>query len=113
MFFFRTKQKHSPKTLILKQREKETCFHVKRHNYQACVCIFWCHCVLFYPQAIIHVRQLKEDLQKERERHDNYMKSSSEKMEKERETLRDACREEVSGLVNQLNFKTKMLLCNG
>ena len=54
------------------------------------------------------MRQLKEDLQKERERHDNYMKSSSEKMEKEREKLREACREEVSALVKQVNFKTKM-----
>lgn len=67
----------------------------------------------FYPQAIIHVRQLEEDLQKERERHDNYMKSSSEKMEKEREKVREACREEVSGLVKQVSFKTKMYVCNG
>ena len=69
---------------------------------------FRCQGVLFYPQAIIHVRQLKEDLQKERERHDNYMKSSSEKTEKEREKLRETCREEVRGLVKQVNFKTKM-----
>jgi len=60
--------------------------------------------VLSFPQAIIHVRQLKEDLQKERERHHNYMKSSSEKMEKERENVREACREEVGGLVKQVNF---------
>lgn len=52
---------------------------------------------------MIHVRQLKEDLRKERERHDNYMKSSGEKMEKEREKVREACREEVSGLVKQVN----------
>lgn len=67
--------------------------------------------VLSFPQAIIHVRQLKEDLQKERERHDNYMKSSSEKMEKERENVREACREEVGGLVKQVNFNIKMYVC--
>jgi len=74
---------------------------------QACVCRFGCHGVPSCSQAIIHVRQLKEDLQKERERHDNYMKSSSEKMEKEREKVREACREEVSGLVKQVCFKTR------
>ena len=53
---------------------------------------------------MIHVRQLKEDLQKERERHDNYIKSASEKIEKEREKVREACRDEVSGLVKQVNW---------
>ena len=67
--------------------------------------------VLSFPQAMIHVRQLKEDLQKERERHDNYMKSSSEKMEKERENVREACREEVGGLVKQVNFNIKIYVC--
>ena len=68
--------------------------------------------VVSFPQAIIHVRQLKEDLQKGRERHDNYMKSSSEKMEKERENVREACREEVGALVKQVSFKTKMHISN-
>ncbi|KAL9953421.1 hypothetical protein ACROYT_G040840 [Oculina patagonica] len=82
----------------VRQREFEAYNQVKKS----------CHMVeqaqLEKAEAIIHVRQLREDLQKERERHDKYMKLSSEKMEKEREKVREACREEVSGLVKQLEL---------
>lgn len=85
----------------VRQREFEAYNQVKKS----------CHMVeqaqLEKAEAIIHVRQLKEDLQKERHRYDNYMKSSSEKMEKEREKLREACREEVSGLVKQLESSSE------
>ena len=57
----------------------------------------------FFFQAIIHVQQLKDDLQKERDRHDQYMKSTSEKMEKERENVRQACLVEANKLSKQVN----------
>lgn len=57
-----------------------------------------------FSQAIIHVRQLREDLQRERDRHDQYMKSSSEKMEKEREKIREACLAEANVLTKQVNY---------
>ncbi|XP_066026078.1 serologically defined colon cancer antigen 8 homolog [Pocillopora verrucosa] len=53
-------------------------------------------------EAIIHVRQLREDLRKERERHENSMRMFSEKMDMERKKVQEACREEVSGLVKQI-----------
>ena len=59
--------------------------------------------LLFLLQAIIHVQQLKDDLQKERDRHDQYMKSTSEKMEKERENVRQACLVEANKLSKQVN----------
>ena len=59
--------------------------------------------LLFRLQAIIHVQQLKDDLQKERDRHDQYMKSTSEKMEKERENVRQACLVEANKLSKQVN----------
>ena len=59
--------------------------------------------LLFLLQAIIHVQQLKDDLQKERDRHDQYMKSTSEKMEKERENVRQACLVEADKLSKQVN----------
>ena len=59
--------------------------------------------LLFLVQAIIHVQQLKDDLQKERDRHDQYMKSTSEKMEKERENVRQACLVEANKLSKQVN----------
>ena len=49
-----------------------------------------------------HVRQLREDLGKERERHDNTKRVFSEKMDMERKKVQEACREEVSGLVKQV-----------
>ena len=58
---------------------------------------------LFLLQAIIHVQQLKDDLQKQRGRHDQYMKSTSEKMEKERENVRQACLVEADKLSKQVN----------
>ena len=60
--------------------------------------------LFFVFQAIIHVQQLKDDLQKERDRHDQYMKSSSEKMEKERENVRQACLVETNNLSKQVNY---------
>ena len=59
--------------------------------------------LLFRLQAIIHVQQLKDDLQKERDRHDQYMKSTSEKMTKEREHVRQACLVEANKLSKQVN----------
>ena len=59
--------------------------------------------LLFLLQAIIHVQQLKDDLQKERDRHDQYMKSTSEEMEKERENVRQACLVEANKLSKQVN----------
>ena len=59
--------------------------------------------LLFLLQAIIYVQQLKDDLQKERDRHDQYMKSTSEKMEKERENVRQACLVEANKLSKQVN----------
>ena len=59
--------------------------------------------LLFLLQAIIHVQQLKDDLQKERDRHDQYMKSTSEKMEKERENVRQACLVEANKLSKRVN----------
>lgn len=53
-------------------------------------------------EAIIHVRQLREDLRKERERHENSMRMFGEKMDMERKKVQEACREEVSGLVKQI-----------
>ena len=52
------------------------------------------------------MRQLREDLRKGRERHDYNMRMFSEKMDKEREKVKEACWEEVSGLNKQvrLNF---------
>ncbi|KAM7443717.1 centrosome cycle [Porites harrisoni] len=65
-----------------------------------------CHMVeqaqLEKAEAIIHVQQLKDDLQKERDRHDQYMKSTSEKMEKERENVRQACLVEANKLSKRL-----------
>ena len=59
--------------------------------------------LLFRLQAIIHVQQLKDDLQKERDRHDQYMKSTSEKMEKERENVRQTCLVEANKLSKKVN----------
>ena len=59
--------------------------------------------LLFLVQAIIHVQQLKDDLQKERNRHDQYMKSTSEKMEKERENVRQTCLVEANKLSKKVN----------
>ena len=55
-----------------------------------------------FPQAIIHVRQLREDLQRERERHEQFMKLSSEKMDEEREKVREACLAETKLLNKQV-----------
>ena len=49
------------------------------------------------------MQQLKDDLQKQRDRHDQYMKSTSEKMEKERDNLRQACLVEADKLSKQVN----------
>ena len=57
----------------------------------------------FVFQAIIQVRQLKEYWHKERERHDQYMKLSNEKLEKEREKMREAYQSETNILSKQVN----------
>ena len=59
--------------------------------------------MIFFFQAIIQVRQLKEYWHKERERHDQYMKLSNEKLEKEREKIREANQVERNNLNKQVN----------
>ena len=49
------------------------------------------------------MQQLKDDLQKQRDRHDQYMKSTSEKMEKERENVRQACLVGANKLSQKVN----------
>ncbi|XP_068681443.1 serologically defined colon cancer antigen 8 homolog [Montipora foliosa] len=85
----------------VRQREFEAYSQVKNS----------CHMVeqaqLEKAEAIIHVRQLREDLHRERERHEQYMKLSSEKMGKERQNIRDACRAETDKLNKQLEASSE------
>ncbi|XP_022786262.1 serologically defined colon cancer antigen 8 homolog [Stylophora pistillata] len=85
----------------VRQREFEAYNQVKKS----------CHMVeqaqLEKAEAIIHVRQLREDLRKGRERHENNMRMFSEKMDKEREKVKEACWEEVSGLNKQIESSSE------
>lgn len=57
-------------------------------------------------QAIIQVQQLKQEVQKQKERYDKFVSSAKERTEKENETLISEYQKQMEALNNKVKIKS-------